>query len=118
MNASFRDELTRLASPAVAATITKGTSELAASLAPVLAAASPSDAKQLLGLFVGAVIAEIEAAGGGSVAKTPVPPEVVQQALRDFDEKATAEAIRQLRETGGLTLSEFYADLEQLIRRE
>ncbi|OWK43125.1 hypothetical protein [Fimbriiglobus ruber] len=48
--------------------------------------------------------------------KTPVPSDVVEQALRDFDEKETLEGIRQIQETGGLALSDFYEELEQLVR--
>ena len=44
----------------------------------------------------------------------PVPPEVVEQALRTFDERATMEEVRRLRESGGLALSDCYADLERL----
>jgi hypothetical protein len=46
----------------------------------------------------------------------PVPPGVVEQALRAFDEQATVEEVRRLRESGGLALSDFYGELEQLVR--
>jgi len=134
MAASFQDELTRLANPAVAASIAISTASLAGSLAEILATRSRQDAEALLTLFVRTVAAEIEAINRATPllpnstdattppvsekqpVNPPVPPEVVRQALLDFDEKETVEAIRQLRATGGLVLQDFYADLEKLTR--
>lgn len=48
--------------------------------------------------------------------QAPVPAEVVERALREFDDEATAEEVRKLRESGGLTLGEFYGELEWLVR--
>jgi hypothetical protein len=124
MGASFRDELARLADPAVAAAISDRTRALAASLSEVLASARPQDARKLLDLFVLTVLDVIRAgnpaAGSPSPPqhplKTPVPSEVVVRALSDFDEEATLQEIRRIRETGGLALDDFYGELEQLVR--
>jgi hypothetical protein len=61
------------------------------------------------------VVVTLPSSQAGFLAKTPVPPEVAQRALRDFDETETTERIRQIRESGGLVLSDFYEELEQLI---
>jgi hypothetical protein len=47
--------------------------------------------------------------------KMPVPVEIVEQALRDFDDKSTVEELIRIRETGGFTLDDFYQELENLI---
>jgi len=140
--ASFQDELGRLSNPTVAATISKETSRLAASLAPILSAASLEERRRLLELFFRTVLDEVQAKSrcpermpfdqmpeGTSTAvaatdmgspnswevKMPVPAEIVEQALRDFDDKSTVEELIRIRETGGFTLDDFYQELENLI---
>lgn len=48
-------------------------------------------------------------------AAAAVPPEVVAEALRTFDERATIEEVRRLKESGGLALADFYGELEQIV---
>jgi hypothetical protein len=42
---------------------------------------------------------------------TPVPAEVVEEALLEIDEEEIARGIREIRETGGYQLRDFYAEL-------
>ncbi|HEY2909885.1 MAG TPA: hypothetical protein VGI99_06545 [Gemmataceae bacterium] len=42
---------------------------------------------------------------------TPVPAAVVEQAIQEIDEEEIAREIREIRETGGFALRDFYADL-------
>ncbi|WP_439620525.1 hypothetical protein [Gemmata sp.] len=46
----------------------------------------------------------------------PVPAEVVESALRDFDEAEVVAAIREIRAGGGRKLEEFIGDLERAAR--
>lgn len=45
--------------------------------------------------------------------KVPVPPEVIEQALREFNEAEVLAAIREIQQTGGRSLDDFYAELEK-----
>lgn len=47
---------------------------------------------------------------------TPVPPEVVEEALRSFDEQAIADELRLLYDNGGHTLADFLPELERIVR--
>jgi hypothetical protein len=46
--------------------------------------------------------------------KVPVPPEVIEWALKNFNEEEVLEELRQIRETGGLKLSDFLPELEAI----
>ncbi len=43
------------------------------------------------------------------------PPELLEWAMRDFDEVAFAESIREIQGTGGVKLEDFIQELEQIV---
>ena len=45
----------------------------------------------------------------------PVPPEVIAEALRTFDEKEVVDAIQEIRAGRGLKLEDFLPELEKLV---
>lgn len=47
------------------------------------------------------------------LSKVPVPLHVVEAAQRQFDEAEVIAALRDLRESGGLALDDFYEELER-----
>lgn len=51
----------------------------------------------------------------GAPKPIPVPPEVIAEAIRTFDAKEVAEALREVREGGGLRLEDFLPELEKLV---
>lgn len=110
MNPSFRKELEKIVTPAVASEIAARTSELAARLSAVLIDAPADDARSLLNHFMRAICEELRES------RTPVPVAVIELALQEFDDKAIVEELRRVRESGGLKLEDFYGDLERLVR--
>jgi hypothetical protein len=47
--------------------------------------------------------------------QTPIPAEVIEEALRTFNEKEIAEGITEIQKTGGFQLSDICEELEQMI---
>lgn len=58
----------------------------------------------------------IEAKPDNVAKDDPIPPEVVETAVRDFDEERTVDEVRKIQEGRGLKLSDFVDELERLIR--
>jgi hypothetical protein len=46
-----------------------------------------------------------------------VPPELLEQARAEFNEEEYLAALREMEETGGLSLEDFLDELEQRVRR-
>lgn len=57
-----------------------------------------------------------EAAREIARAKTPIDPEILAWALNNIDEAEIAANLKEIRETGGLRLIDFEAELEQIAR--
>lgn len=51
----------------------------------------------------------------GAPKPMPVPPEVIAEALRTFDEKEVVDAIQEIRAGRGLKLEDFLPELEKLV---
>lgn len=50
--------------------------------------------------------------------KIPVPPEIIEQALRDFNEAEILAELEEVRRTGGVSSEEFLRELERLLGPE
>jgi hypothetical protein len=48
---------------------------------------------------------------------TPVPVEVIEEALLDINEEEIAADVREIYRTGGFALCDFWSDLEQAAER-
>ena len=42
----------------------------------------------------------------------PLPPDVLERARQQFSEEEIASGVREIRETGGLSLADFYQELD------
>ena len=51
----------------------------------------------------------------GAPKPIPVTPEMIAEAIRTFDAKEAAEALREVRENGGFKLEDFLPELEKLV---
>jgi hypothetical protein len=58
-------------------------------------------------------VRELQAAQFGAPLSEPIPPEVLEQARRDFNEEQVEAALREMEEKGGFQLSDFIHELEQ-----
>ena len=56
---------------------------------------------------------QLRVQNGDAPEAVDVPPEVIAEAHRTFDEKEIADAIREIREGRGLRLDDFLPDLEK-----
>ena len=109
--------------PRLAPPIAGEITSLANQVAAVLASVPHGAALTAVGLLVTQVsqrLAEIHAAkrsvNGGAAPlpdTPPIPPELLEWAKRQFTEEEAITDIREIRETGGLTLDDFYHDLEK-----
>jgi hypothetical protein len=46
-----------------------------------------------------------------------VPPEMVEEALRTFDEKEWQANVREIEKTGGLQFEDFISEIEEIVKR-
>ena len=104
--------------------ISQQTELLATEFAHVLSALPPRETDATMGQFWLSVVSKLQAINPDSDLhfwstihqKVPVPAEVIQRAIREFDEKETVEEFNRTRETGGFCFDDFYGDLERLVR--
>jgi len=117
MTDSFREKLSRLASPEFATTLGNETERIAKGLSTLLASAPPETTDAIVGVILSEISHTLKsptpsALNGAPFEVTPVPREVFEQALREIDEEEIAAEIREIRETGGFALRDFYHELD------
>jgi hypothetical protein len=93
--------------------------EIAKKVSTLLTAMPPREAESML-LFlirqIGQNASHINLAALDLLKPIPVPPEMIAEANRTFDEKEVMDAIQEVREGGGFKLHEFLPELEKLAR--
>jgi hypothetical protein len=105
MDQSFRDELSELPSPLLAGAIAEKVKDLTALLAAV-----PGDrVERIISLLPLAIRTECPSPPQAPVGE--VTPELLAWARQQFSEDEIAAGIREIRETGGLALADFYHEL-------
>ena len=91
--------------------------DIAKKVATVLRSLSAHDAESMLLYLIGQIarnVSHINLATLELLKTVPVPPEVISEANRTFDEKEVVEAIDENRAGGGLKLNDFLPELEKL----
>jgi hypothetical protein len=107
-------------SPSVAREVNR----LADELVRLIAASDQPDKPLILSALFAAVSQKVDQSspisspgdgvGDPMRAKVPVPAQIVEQAQRQFNEEEVVTGLREIRESGGLSLNDFYHELEKL----
>lgn len=98
--------------PVLPAPVAREVNRLAGELAS-LVATERADRDAILSIVHAAVSEQVDRL----FTRVPVPPAVVEQARRQFDEAEVAAGLREIRESGGLALADFYDELERAAGR-
>ncbi len=85
---------------------------IATSLAALLAGAPAPQTMTVVGYIVAEAIRQKHERSGET--HPPIDPQIVEWATRGIDLQEAAANLREIRETGGLRLTDFEADLERL----
>lgn len=97
--------------------IDKEIEEIAKKVAVLLTSMAPRDGESMLLYFISEIarnVNHVNLAALELLKPVPVPPEVVAEANRTFNEKEVLEAIEEIRAGGGFKLQEFLPELEVL----
>jgi len=104
----------QLASAGVTADASKEAGRIAASLAALLAGIPSPQTTAVVGFILAEGFRQTQELA--AMGDRTIDPRLVEWASRTFDAREAAANLRDIRETGGLRLADFDADLERLAR--
>jgi hypothetical protein len=104
----------QLASIGVSADAVNEASRIAASFAALLSGLPSPQTAAIVQFILAETFQQTKGFNPGEYPM--VDPRIIEWSIRTFDAQEAAANLREIRETGGLSLADFYSDLEQLAR--
>jgi hypothetical protein len=102
----------QLALAGVSDAATSEASRVAATLAALLSAVPSSQMLAVIGFVLAEGVRQTQEIR--TAADTTIDAKIVEWAVQSFDPEAAAANLREIRETGGVTLADFDGELERL----
>ncbi len=111
MTPSTRSEL---ASIGVSDDAVNEAGRIATSLAALLSGLPSPQTKAIIGFILSESLQQTHK--DYAIERQTIDPQILEWASGNFDAQEAAANLREIRETGGLSLADFYGELEQLAR--